>query len=308
MWRARKAATTEQTMTPIRYPRPNATCSAVIVTCNEADLLDECLRGVAEWADEIVVVDMHSTDGTQEVARRYTDRIFTTDRLPYADPARNYALGLASADWILMLDADERMPAPLLREIKDIAREDQVDVVRIPRHTVMFGTVISSPGLSDGPQIRFFRRGVIDWPWRVHGQPDLTGLRVRTLEERGPDFVMWHDTWRSTPQVIDKLMRYVPSEVINLRDAGKHFSSGAMMRAGLGEFYRMFLWGKAYEDGMAGFFGALFFMFYRFAIYAALWEAEGRTHMYDGWVRKWGKRLRRPVVGLTRLGKGLRGR
>lgn len=307
MWGERKVATTESALAPVA--RPNVTCGVVVITCNEAHLLDECLQSVARWADEITIVDMHSTDGTQEVARRYTSRIYVTERLPYADPARNYAMSLPTTDWILMLDADERLPMPLAQELRRIAREDHTDVVQIPWHGVMFGKVVTAPGLADGVHARFFRRGAVEWPPEVHGAPDLSGVRVLTLlDDRGTEYVMWHDTWRSVPQVVDKLMRYVPSEVEKLRADGRHFSARAMVKAGVGEFYRIFVWGKAYQDGISGLLSALYFMFYQFTIWASLWEAEGRTRADDPWISRQGKRLRGPLVFLARAGKLVRGK
>jgi len=276
----------------------------VLITCDEAHLVEACLESVASWTDEIVVVDMYSTDGTREIVQRYTHRLYDHERLTYGDPARNYALSLATCDWVLMLDADERVPPSLAQELIGVAKANQVDVVHVPFRQIMFGTVGTSPGLADSTHPRFFRRGAINWPAHVHGGPDLTNLRALTLPDR-LDCAVLHDTWRSVPQVVDKLMRYSPNDVANLQRKGEHFTLRGMLRAGVGEFYTRFVIGKAYEDGVAGFFASLYFSFYKFTIYAELWEKEGRTKDYDQRLRRWGRRWRKPLIAVVKLTRSL---
>jgi glycosyltransferase involved in cell wall biosynthesis len=82
----------------------------VINTLNEERRLPYALRSVQDWVDEIVVVDMHSDDKTVEIAEAFGARIFTHERVGYADPARAFAFARATGDWILILDADELVP------------------------------------------------------------------------------------------------------------------------------------------------------------------------------------------------------
>ena len=89
--------------------------SVTVVAKNEAADLGAALASVA-WADEIVVVDSHSTDGTVAIARQYTDRVVVHDWLGHIEQ-KNYAASLASHDWILSLDADERVSPELADEI-----------------------------------------------------------------------------------------------------------------------------------------------------------------------------------------------
>ena len=84
--------------------------SVVINTLNEERRLPYALRSVQDWVDEIVVVDTHSDDKTVEIAEEFGARIFTHERVGYADPARAFAFARATGDWILILDADELVP------------------------------------------------------------------------------------------------------------------------------------------------------------------------------------------------------
>jgi len=286
---------------PAARPAARSTISAVIISCNEADVIESCLESIKGWVDEIVVVDMHSTDGTREIARRYTDRLIDHERLSYADPARNFAFAQATCDWILMLDPDEQVPPALALELLRVAARDDVDVVDIPRQQIMFGVTTRSPGAADTTQTRFFRRGVLSWPPEVHGRPDISHLRRVELPTRGPEFALLHDTWRSVPNVLDKIVRYSPKDVENLQAQGVRFSPKEMLRVAGHEFFSRMFFGRAYEDGMAGLLMSLYFAFYKLNMYAELWEAEGRPHTFDKRMAKWGKRLRRPAITLYRI-------
>ena len=94
--------------------------SVVVITRDEACHIDDALRSVA-WADEIVVVDCGSTDDTVELARRHTDRVTHRDWTGYG-AQKDHATGRATHDWVLSLDADERVSAELAAEIPDPAR------------------------------------------------------------------------------------------------------------------------------------------------------------------------------------------
>jgi|SRR5579875_627794 len=264
-------------------PPPEAsppTISAVIISCEEADVLEPCLHSVAPWVDEIVVVDMDSTDGTLEVAQRFTDRIYRHHRLDYGDPARNYALSLARGEWIIMLDPDERVPSKLAAELRRIACTGEADVVSIFCQQIMLGRLTESAGLMDAHHPRFFRQGAVSWPAGVHEVPDLAGQRVVTLP-RTADLSIVHDTWRSIPVIMDKIARYAPNDAAQLHARGLTFSPRVMIRDVANEIIGRIVYGKAYEDGLAGVFAALYFAFYRFTIHAALWEADGRPRSHD---------------------------
>ena len=268
-----------------------STIAAVLVTCNEADVIEACLQSVAAWVDEIVVLDMHSTDGTREIARYYSARIIDHDRLPDAGPVRDFALSQATCDWILMLDADERVPYKLAQELCLVAQEDRFDVVEIPRQQILFGVMTHSPGASDGIHPRFFRRGVLSWPPGVHAHPNITHLRCHTLSADRIEWALLHDTWRSVPMVLDKISRYAPRDVEDLKQVGAPFSLRRLVGASSREFFERMFRGRAYEDGMAGLLAAAYFTVYRFTIYATLWEAEGRSRRFDQTIVRWGRRL-----------------
>ena len=106
--------------------------SVIVIALNEEDNIVPCLETVA-WADEIVLVDSGSTDRTLELAKGFTDRIFTID-WPGFGAAKNYALDQASLEWVFSLDTDERVSEALRDEILSVVRgEGGVAGYRVPR-------------------------------------------------------------------------------------------------------------------------------------------------------------------------------
>jgi len=100
--------------------------SAVVNTYNEEKNIDACLKSL-NFVDEIVVVDMESQDKTKKIAKKYTDKVFNYEKIDYVEPARNFAISKATGDWILIVDADERVPRPLAVKLMEIAEKDQAD-------------------------------------------------------------------------------------------------------------------------------------------------------------------------------------
>jgi glycosyltransferase involved in cell wall biosynthesis len=283
------------------------TVSAIIISYNEADVIEPCLRSVVDWVDEIVVVDMHSTDNTREIAHRYGARVVDHERLTYADPARDFALAQASGDWIIMLDPDERIPERLAIELRSIARRGDVDVVDIPYQQIMFGRSVRSPGASEGSHPRFFRRGMISWPAQVHAWPSVSHLRRYNIPAGDSGLSIHHDTWRTVSTVLDKIVRYAPKDVERLRAQGEHFSPHRLIRVTIGGLANRLVDGRVYEDGVPGLLTALYWAVYDLSIEAEMWEAENRPTYFDASIARWGRRAARAYRLARLIKRGLDG-
>jgi glycosyltransferase involved in cell wall biosynthesis len=107
------------------------TVSACIVCRNEADKLGPCLES-ASWADEIVVLDLESVDGSAELAREHGAEVITHEPVPVVEAVRNLVADAASGEWILALDPDERVSPGLRDELLRLRHRTDVDVVAIP--------------------------------------------------------------------------------------------------------------------------------------------------------------------------------
>ncbi len=158
-----------------------ATLTVITLTLNEEHNLSPCLDS-ARWADELIVVDSGSHDRTVEIARTFTERVFTISWEGYG-AARNYALRQATGDWILWLDADERVTPALAEEIRSIIRADVrgVDGYAIARRAYFLGRWIRHSGWYPGRVVRLFRRGTARFSeTQVHEQLQIDGVVVPT--------------------------------------------------------------------------------------------------------------------------------
>jgi (heptosyl)LPS beta-1,4-glucosyltransferase len=133
------------------------TLAAVILTRNEKKHIAECIASVT-WADRVVVFDSGSTDGTQEIARQAGAEVLENAFQNYAQQ-RNDALNAVEADWILFVDADERVTSELQAEVEDIIQNPAHSGYWIPRHNYIFGKLTRHTGWYPDYQMRLLKRG-----------------------------------------------------------------------------------------------------------------------------------------------------
>lgn len=246
--------------------------SVLINTRNEEANIRLCLES-ARPADEIVVVDMESEDRTVEIAREYTDKVYSHPKLGYADPARAFALSKASCDWVLILDADELATPGLWKAIRAIAASDRADVAIIPFRTWMFGRELKGGGWGAGQDThpRFFRRSTNILSERVHLMFEIpASARVERITDLGACIV--HFNYLDLEHFLEKSNRYTTIEARNAREGKKaglpHFRA-AMAKAAK-EFIRRFFVKKGYRDGSTGFLLA----FLQASYYLSAWHKE----------------------------------
>jgi glycosyltransferase involved in cell wall biosynthesis len=129
--------------------------SVVVITKNEAENIEDCLRSVS-WADEIIVLDDNSSDNTVELAKKYTDKVFSR-KMDIEGKHRNYAYSLAKNKWVLSLDADERASAELGKELAELFKGPMPHVVyNIPIKTYIGSRWIKHAGWYPAPKDRLF--------------------------------------------------------------------------------------------------------------------------------------------------------
>jgi len=245
--------------------------SAVINTRNEERNLRYCLETV-KWCDEIIVVDMASTDQTVEIAREYTNKIFSHPLVPAFDIAKKFAVEKATGEWIFLIDADEMAPKKLGMTLKAIAEKNEADIVEIPfRHYIM-GTCVRYSGWGYTPLPRFFRRVKIIFTETIHNyMHKAADARVLRLEPRDENCIV-HFNYTDSAHFIKKLNKYTNVEAQHLFDKGVKFSYYRFFGRSLKEFYNRFFRLRGYKDGMRGFFLCLMMAFYQALSYIKLWE------------------------------------
>lgn len=241
------------------------TLSVVINTLNEESNIRDCLECVT-WADEIIIVDMHSDDRTVEIARKYTNKIYSHERVGFVEPARNFAIQQATGDWILIIDADERVSPELQAEIQEILQTDSEYVsYRIPMREYMFGRWIDHGNWKYEKLLRLFRSGTVKWPTKIHGQPTLEG-KMGLLRES-----LAHYSHLTVGRFIKKLNQYTDVEAQQWYEKGEH---RGLIRAAIGgiiRFCKEYILFQGFRDGGHGFILAILMAVYDFAAGAKLW-------------------------------------
>lgn len=242
--------------------------SVVIITKNEARNIADALESV-RWAKDLVVVDSRSTDQTVAIARRYTDRVFTRDWEGYG-AQKNYATGLATHDWILSLDADERVTPDLEREIRALlASAPPRQGYRIPRTTRYLGRWIRSTDWYPDYQLRLYDRRVAQWNTRyVHESVTVTG-RIGTLRCE-----LQHYAYRDLSDHLATIDHYTKLAVKQM--VAEHQQAGWLDLIGHPPlaFMRNYLLRLGFMDGVPGLIASLMNSYYVFLKYAKLWAHE----------------------------------
>lgn len=248
--------------------------SAVINTLNEEKNLPFALRSVQPWVDEIVVVDMYSTDRTVEIAREFGAKVFFHERVGFVEPARAFALERTSGDWILILDADEVIPFPLSRALLSIAHTNAADAVRIPSLNYILGAPLmhTNCGPDQDTKLRFFKKHHVRLTSKVHGRIHVVpGSRALTLRFE-PGLAIVHFNYLDSQQFIEKLNRYTTIEAKQAYERGERVTPvGALVKGARG-FGGRYLRGMGFRDGWRGFYISLFMSFYRIVTAAKLQE------------------------------------
>jgi glycosyltransferase involved in cell wall biosynthesis len=255
------------------------TISVVINTLNEEKNLPFALRSVQSWADEIVVVDMHSDDQTAQIARDAGARVFFHDRIVAFDEARIFAVGQATGDWILLLDADEVIARPLSLKLMQIASLDEADVVVIPWLNYLLGAPLLHTGW--GPHQdrhpRFFRKDRIDLNPRIHSfiHP-ATGARVLNLPPQD-EFTVHHFSYLDIAHFLEKLNRYTSVEAQQAFERGETSGKTSAAIRAVVEFVYRYIFKQGFMDGWRGFYLSGFMATYRLAISAKLQELHAAS-------------------------------
>lgn len=247
--------------------------SAVINVYNEAKNLDRCLKSLQHFANEIIVVDMHSTDQSVAVATKYGAKVFSYRWSVVVEPARNFALSKANGKWIILLDPDEYLGKTLKKELKKITTRTDVDFVRIPRKNIILGKWIRHSHFWPDYLIRFFKKGTIVWDKKVHSQPTTKGHSLTLLDSE--KLAIRHRNYQNVTDFVLKNLRYSEARANELIEADYKPKISDFILKPIQEFNSRFFAAEGYKDGLHGLILALLQSFSIALIYIRLWEKQG---------------------------------
>ena len=242
--------------------------SVVIITKNEADNISAALES-ARWADDIVVVDSGSTDNTANIAKRFTERVFNHEWLGYG-AQKNYAASLATYDWVLSIDADERISEALASEIKMlIDSKPNANGYRIPRVTRYLGRWIRTTDWYPDYQLRLFNRRFSRWNENlVHESVVVEGSVGRLHNE------LEHHAYRHMTHHLETIEHYTTLAAKQMRQDGRLATwFDIALRPPLAFLRNYFLRGGI-RDGTVGLVVSILNSYYVFLKFAKLWATR----------------------------------
>jgi glycosyltransferase involved in cell wall biosynthesis len=237
--------------------------SIYIIAFNEKDKIGDCIKS-ALWADEIIVADSHSTDGTTEIAENLGAKVFHIPFDGYGN-LRNQAISYCSCDWILSLDSDERCTEEVRDEILSLIKDTSLDIFRVPRKNYFMGRWIKYSGWSPNfRQPQLFRNGMMSYDLKpVHeGFISHSDKKIGVIKNK-----IWQFPFKNTEELMYKANRYSSLGVKKLKERGKTGSVFKALLHGLWSFIKHYVFKLGFLDGGAGLviaFGNFEGTFYRY--------------------------------------------
>ena len=253
---------------PARLPAAPAV-SAIVVCFNEERNIGACLESL-RWCEEIVVVDSFSTDGTVEICRRYTDRVIQRKWAGYRDQ-KAFAHSQATKEWVLLVDADERVTPELKEEIRQSLIHDgtQYAGYSVPRLVYYLSRWWWRGGWYPDYDVRLFRRERAIWGGMDPHEKILVDGKVRRL--RHP---LHHFSYRNIDDHMQRINRFTSISSAELLKGNQRWRwSDALLRPAF-RFFRSYFLKRGFMEGFAGFYVAVTAAVYVFLKYAKLWELE----------------------------------
>lgn len=246
--------------------------SVVIIVKNEEGFIGDCLESV-KWADEVILLDGGSTDQTLVIAQKYQVKIVKQEssRVDFA-AWHNQGKDEATSEWLLYLDADERVTLELAQELQRVPQEKVVDVnaYQIRRRNFLLGRNLEHGGWGPDYQIRLFRRqALVEWQGSLHERPVFTGklgrlagtmihLQPEKLEPALAKSITWS-------KIESKLLFKAHHPVV---------AWWRVLRMGLTTFWQRLVIKQGWRDGIEGWIENFYQVYHTMVVYLRLWELQ----------------------------------
>lgn len=221
--------------------------TVIVITKNEAHNIADCLTSVA-FADEIIVFDSGSTDGTPDICKKFTSKVTVTADWPGDGPQKNRALAQATGEWVLCLDADERLSAGLVSEIQTTIKNTSFDAFDIPYQSTYCGKLIQFGDWRGESHMRLFRRG------KAQFSENIVHCRLVVEGKAGKlRHAIIHHPFHHLSAMLYKLNDYSNESAKALFKRGKKASLWTALSHSLWSFLRGYLLKFGFLDGREGF-------------------------------------------------------
>lgn len=250
------------------------TLSVIVITKNEQDRIENCLKSVADIADELIVLDSGSTDMTVELCKKYTEDVTITD-WPGFGKQKQRALDKATCDWVLSIDADEALDDEMRNALVTLLDQDRIKhtAYKLPWGVTLYGTTLKY-GRSARAVLRLFQREGARYTLdEVHEtvipNPGSTGILQGYL---------LHYTHRDYGHGLDKAAQYawLGSQKYYRKGKKSHGLALALLRA-IWTFFHIYIIRRGFMDGSIGFIMAMTYAQVNFNKYVGLWILENQS-------------------------------
>ena len=239
--------------------------SVVVLTKDEEKNLSQCL-GSVKWVDEILVIDDNSTDKTLEIAKKFGGKIFTHSLNNDFAAQRNFALRQAQGQWVLFVDADERVSLELANEIKKEIKEKKVDGFYLKRQDFFGGRALKYGETANVRLLRLGRKGKGKFEREVHEVWDIKG---NISELKNP---LLHFPHQTLSDFIDHVNFHSSLHAEALKKEGVRPSLFRIIFNPLGKFIQNYIFRCGFLDGTSGIIVALMMSFHSFLARAKLYQ------------------------------------
>jgi glycosyltransferase involved in cell wall biosynthesis len=245
------------------------TLACIVITKNEERNIADCLASV-RWADDIVVIDAESRDRTVDLARECGAKVFVRS-WPGFGPQKNFGMAQASTDWILILDADERVTEELREEVKTCLeqwRPGAPVAYRIPRRNFFYGTWVRGAGVYPDYQVRLFRRGIAQYNDVVVHENLIVDGEIGTL--------VGHLDHYTERRIQDHFKKFGLYTTLAAQEKAKKVRTVRwidLVFRPLVILFKAYVLKQGFRDGVRGLIVCVFASMYTFVKYAKLWDA-----------------------------------
>lgn len=231
-----------------QFARAHMTLSVIIITKNEEAHIADCIASVS-FADEIIMLDSGSTDNTREIARELGVRVELNPDWPGFGPQKNRVLEMARCDWVLSIDADERVTPELAQEIQQIVHSSTVEreAYRIARLSWFGERWVRHCGWWPDYVLRFFKRGTARFTEAAVHEKVVSKAEPGTLKGH-----FLHYPYASMEALIDKVNRYSSAAAQMMFEKGRTTSVPGIAGHAIWTFVRIYLIRRGFLDGKEG--------------------------------------------------------
>ncbi len=250
--------------------------SVIIITKNEVNNIADCINSVTPIADEVIVFDSGSTDGTQDICIHLGATVLETD-WPGFGPQKNRALSQATGEWVLSIDADERVSPELAAEIQNVIRQhSSPDVYSMPRLSSYCGQFMRHGGWYPDRVARLFRRGSAQFSDDIVHESLRTNSKIGKLRSH-----LLHLSYRSLDEVIEKVNLYSSIGAEKMANNGRRTSLTTALAKGFWAFIRTYILKLGFLDGKRGLLLAISNAEGTYYKYAKLWLLSEQSTRHD---------------------------